>query len=221
MTDRNTKTIHTVQEVIADTLRRSIVEGEYKPGDRLIQDELAERYGVSRIPVREALRTLSAEGLLTFHRRRGAIVTALSREDLQEVMNIRSVLEGMATRLAAERATPEDLECIREAFHRLEAARDDPALYFQRNSEFHAAILDAARSPRLKEMVMNIRNTVEPVARRYLIVPGRVHVAHSDHETILTVIENRDADAAERAAREHTLHVLAGILHDYVGGEAT
>jgi DNA-binding GntR family transcriptional regulator len=209
------KPIRTAQEVITDTLRQSILDGEFKPGDRLIQDEIADRYGVSRIPVREAMRTLSAEGLLTFSSRRGAIVTALSAEDIEEILSIRAVLEGMANRLAAERATEKELEKIRQIFHNLEAARGDVGLYFQCNNEFHEAILDAAHSPRLKELITNLRNSVEPVARRFLIAAGRVEIAHHDHLEILETLENRDLQAAERVAAGHTQHVLAGILDDY------
>ena len=209
------KSIRTAQEVITDTLRQSIIEGEFKPGDRLIQDEIADRYGVSRIPVREAMRTLSAEGLLTFSSRRGAIVTALSAADIEEILSIRAVLEGMATRLTTERATEKELDKIRQVFHRLEAARGDVELYFQYNFEFHEAILEAAHSPPLKELVTNLRNAVEPVARRYLIAAGRVEIAHHDHLEILEALERRNPQAAGHVAAGHTQHVLAGILDDY------
>lgn len=207
--------IRTVQEVIADTLRDAILTGEFRPGDRLIQDELAERYGVSRIPLREAMRTLSAEGLVTFSSRRGAIVTALTPEDIKEILSIRAVLEGMGARLAAERGTPEEISRVRQAFHRLEAARGDVRLYFECNYEFHRAILDAAHSPRLKELIFNLRNAVEPVARRYLIAAGRVETAHRDHADLLSALEQGDPDAAEQIASGHAQHVLSGILDDY------
>jgi len=209
------KPIQTAQEVITDTLRQSIIDGEFKPGDRLIQDEIAERYGVSRIPVREAMRTLSAEGLVTFSSRKGAIVTPLSAADIEEILSIRAVLEGMATRLATECATEKELDKIRQVFHRLETARGDVELYFQCNYEFHEAILEAAHSPRLKELITTLRNSVEPVARRYLIAAGRVEIAHHDHLEILEALERRNALAAEHVAAGHTQHVLAGILDDY------
>lgn len=210
------KVFQTVQETIADTLRESIINGEYKPGDRLVQDDIADRYGVSRIPVREAMRTLSAEGMLTFFSRRGAIVTALSKDDIKEILSIRGVLEGMAACLAVERATAEEVERIREAFGELEASQDDPELYFQGNWAFHQAILEAAHSPRLREIINNLRNTVEPVARRYLIATGRVEIAHKDHQALVNAIESRDSKAAEVVATGHTQHVLAGILQDYM-----
>ena len=209
------KPIQTAQEVITDTLRQSIIDGEFKQGDRLIQDEIAERYGVSRIPVREAMRTLSAEGLVTFSSRKGAIVTSLSAADIEEILSIRAVLEVMATRLATECATEKELDKIRQVFHRLEAARGDVELYFKCNYEFHEAILEAAHSPRLKELITTLRNSVEPVARRYLIAAGRVEIAHHDHLEILEALERRNPLAAEHVAAGHTQHVLAGILDDY------
>jgi DNA-binding GntR family transcriptional regulator len=207
--------MRTVQEIIAEDLRKSIIGGEFHPGDRLVQDEIATRYGVSRIPVREAFRTLSAEGLVTFHRRRGAIVTMLTREDIQEILSIRSVLEGMGTRLAAERITPKQLERVCEIFKKMEASRDNPERFFKLNFEFHAAILDGAQSPRLKEIIVNLRNTVETVARQYLARAERVETAHGDHAAILEALENHDVEAAEQLASRHTQHVLAGILDDY------
>jgi len=211
----NEQQIPTVQEVVVDTLRQSIVEGKLKPGDRLVQDEIATRYGVSRIPVREAFRTLAAEGLVTFHPRRGVIVRELTREDVEEIIALRGILEGMVTRMAAEKATPAQLEVIRQWLEELEAARDDPDRYFQINYDFHGAILDAAHRPHFKALIMNLRNSMEPIARRYLAPAGRVEIAHADHKAIFEAIAQHDCETAERLASNHTKHVLVGILKDW------
>lgn len=209
--------IQTVHETIADRLRQAIIDGELRPGDRLLQDELATRYGVSRIPVREVLRTLAAEGLVTFNERHGVIVTELTAEDIEEIYSIRMSLEAMATRLAAQRITPEQLEELRQAMNELEAASSEPGHYFQLNYEFHAIILDAARRPRLKTMITNLRNCAEPAARRYLDPAGRVGIAHEDHRALYEALARHDAEAAERLAAAHGEHIMRGILADMNG----
>jgi len=208
--------IPTVQEVVVETLRQAILDGRLKPGERLLQDDIAARYGVSRIPVREAFRTLAAEGLVTFHQRRGAIVTELRRADVEEILSIRAVLEGMAVRAAAERVTPEELECIRRSLEDLNAARDTPERYFQLNYAFHASILDAAHRPHTAALVKKLRNTIETVTRKYLDPVGRVEIVHKDHSAIFEALSRHDAEAAERLCIEHTRHVLEGILADWI-----
>ncbi len=215
------KKIPTVQEAVVDDLRQAILEGRLKPGERLVQDEIAAQYGVSRIPVREAFRTLAAEGLVTFHQRRGAIVTALSRDDIIEILNLRAVLEGMAVRAAAECVTPQQLAIIGEKLEALDEARNEPEMYFQLNYAFHAAILDAAHRPHTAALVKKLRNTMETVARQYLDPKGRVELVHHDHTAIYDALVRHDADKAEELAIAHTNHVLEGILADFKDPEST
>jgi DNA-binding GntR family transcriptional regulator len=209
------KTIPTIQRVVVDSIRESILDGSLKPGDRLVQDEIAAQFGVSRIPIREAFRTLAAEGLVTFEQRRGVIVTELSKEDVQEIMSIRAVLEGIACRSAAEKASTEQLETIHDCLKELEKARHEPEKYYHLNSAFHAAILDASHQPHTAALVMKFRNMMETVARMYLDPVGRVEIVHTDHRSIYEALFRRDVDEAERLIKDHTEHVLKGILVDW------
>jgi DNA-binding GntR family transcriptional regulator len=209
------KTIPTIQRVVVDSIRESILDGSLKPGDRLVQDEIAAQFGVSRIPIREAFRTLAAEGLVTFEQRRGVIVTELSKEDVKEIMSIRAVLEGLACRAAAERATAEQLETIHDCLTELEKARHEPEKYYHLNSAFHAAILEASHQPHTAALVMKFRNMMETVARMYLDPVGRVEIVHTDHRSIYEALFRRDPDEAERLIKDHTEHVLKGILVDW------
>jgi len=209
------KTIPTIQRVVVDSLRESILDGSLKPGIRLVQDEIASQFGVSRIPIREAFRTLAAEGLVTFEQRRGVIVTELSKADVEEIMTIRAVLEGMACRAAAEKATPGQLDNILQGLRKLEEARQEPEKYYHLNSAFHAAILEASHQPHTAALVMKFRNMMETVARMYLDPVGRVEIVHTDHRAIYEALLRHDADEAERLIVEHTQHVLKGILADW------
>jgi DNA-binding GntR family transcriptional regulator len=209
------KTIPTIQRVVVDSLRQSILDGSMKPGERLVQDDIATQFGVSRIPIREAFRTLAAEGLVTFEQRRGIIVTELSRDDIEEILSVRAVLEGMACRAAAECATSEQLEVIHQELDDLNNARNEPEQYYQFNYAFHEAILSASNRPHTAALVKKFRNMIETVARLYLDPAGRVEIVHTDHQALYEAIANHDADEAERLAIEHTRHVLKGILADW------
>lgn len=209
------KTIPTIQKVVVDSLRESILDGTLKPGERLVQDEIATSFGVSRIPIREAFRTLAAEGLVTFEQRRGIIVTELTKADVEEIMRVRAVLEGMACRAAAEKATPKQLEKIMNGLHRLEEARHEPEQYYQLNSAFHVAILEAANQPHTAAVVMKFRNMMETVNRLYLDPVGRVEIVHQDHRALYEALVNHDADLAEKLIKDHTEHVLKGIMADW------
>lgn len=213
------KTIPTIQKVVVDSLRESILDGSLKPGERLVQDDIATQFGVSRIPVREAFRTLAAEGLVTFEQRRGVIVTELTREDVEEIMKVRAVLEGMACRAAAERATPKQLEKILKGLKKLESARHEPEQYYHLNSFFHSAILEAANQPHTAALVMKFRNMMETVARLYLDPVGRVEIVHEDHRALYEALARHDPDQAEQLIKDHTDHVLKGIMADWQEAE--
>jgi DNA-binding GntR family transcriptional regulator len=209
------RTIPTIQRVVVDSLRSSILDGTLKPGERLVQDEIATQFGVSRIPIREAFRTLAAEGLVTFEQRRGVIVTELNRADVEEIMRVRAVLEAMACRAAAERATPEQLEEINQGLMELEKARHEPEKYYHLNSAFHSAILEASNQPHTAALVMKFRNMMETVARLYLDPVGRVEIVHQDHRLLYEALVRHDSDEAEKLIKEHTEHVLKGIMADW------
>lgn len=189
---RGTKNL---RETVAQGVRVAIMVGQYPPGSPLGEADLAERFGVSRGPVREALIQLEKEYLVRSYPNRGVFVTALTEHEFDERVRLRSVLEPMALEGARERATPGELGVIREHLHRLEAtaATGDQAAYLARDYEFHLAIWDVCGSPLLKDMLVQISAPVFVfegiVADRYrraaydIVSDARAHQGIMDYLT--------------------------------------
>lgn len=139
-------------EIVRDGLRQAILDGEYAAGAQLRQDEVAARFGISRIPVREALRQLEAEGLVTLIANKGAVVTTLSLEEVLELLDIRVALECRALKLAIPSLAIEDFEHLQEIldFYEIEA---EPQGWSELNKSFHFGLYDACRRPRLLSMI--------------------------------------------------------------------
>jgi DNA-binding GntR family transcriptional regulator len=200
----------TREEAAADTLRNAILRGTFRPGDKLDQQELADRLGVSRSPVREALRTLAAEELVTLVAHRGALVAERCRAELEELLYIRVLLEGAAAERAAPRmdgARLEKLESILGAADRTGEYAEVLAL----NNEFHTTIYEAFPQPRLISLIQKLRNRVAPYNRLYLDAPGRKEAAWDDHRRILEACRRRDGAGAREETRRHLERVFAGL----------
>lgn len=192
----------TVPTVIADRLRAAILSGSLAAGERVNQDRVAAEAGVSHIPVREALRSLEAEGLVTFHPRRGFFVAALSVEDAQELGELRATLEGLAARHAVPRATAADLEAAEAQIERSEAA-ESLAVWSEANWRFHRLLYAPCRRPRLLETLDGLWRASD----RYLRVvwqeaawQGR---SQDEHRAILAAFRAGDARRAERLVARH------------------
>lgn len=213
----------TMQEIVTEKLRDAILHGELTPGEKLVQDELARRYGVSRMPVREACRTLEGEGLVTFHPHRGVAVTELSAEEIREVFSIRLLLEGMATRQAATHMTEEVAGELRSLLIQLEAAQDDADRYLDLNQSFHYELFRAARRPRLIALIKDLRNIVQPYLRLHLLARGRVAESLAEHRAIFEACAERKGAEAEKRAQDHlkrSLKALLASLPEERSGEA-
>lgn len=183
-------------------LRNAILSSELSPGTKLNQSELAERYGVSRIPVRDALRLLAAQGFVEFTERSGASVTNLSVADLQELYELREAVEPLASRLAVPNVGRAQLLRMAECFRRMESL-DDPEAWLTANADFHGQIYNQSARPRMVSLVESLRAQTD----RYL----RLHLEHLDqrnhlweeHRLILEAAERRDAETLERVTRDH------------------
>ncbi len=202
----------TLQEIITERLRNAILRGELKPGEKLGQEELARHYGVSRMPIREAFRTLEGESLVTFHPHRGVVVTELSVEEIKEVFSIRDLLEGMATRLAAMEMTEEIAAELQTVVSQAEAARDEPDRYLDFNNSFHYKLFSAARRPRLVALIKDLRNTVQPYLHLHLAAKGRLQESLDEHWAIYEACIAGDKEQAERLARGHLQSSLKALL---------
>jgi DNA-binding GntR family transcriptional regulator len=186
-------------------LRNAILEERLKPGQRIIERKVADKLSVSRTPVREAIRKLEQEGLVNYVPNRGAIVASLSATDVWEIYTIRSVLEGLAVRLAAQHLNSADMAEIEELMSQMEQALNEgdyPKLDKIHNA-FHRRIIAAARSPKLEEMVLKQADYVAMFTRLGYNAPGRRWEARDEHRQMCRALKKRDVDEAERIARRH------------------
>lgn len=204
-----------------------LMRGEIAPRSLLREAELARQLGMSRTPVREALRRLMAEGFLRAAPQGGFVVVELTREDLMNIYPVRGVLEGLAARLAARHASRVDiarLEELAEAMERARLAGDDGQLA-KLNSQFHDAVAQASHNRHLQAMLANIREVFEGYRPFALIHPGRRDAAHSEHCELLAALKARDEASAAKIAEEHVRRALmvrlsaAGDTSSHVGTE--
>lgn len=197
-------------------LERLIVQGALKSGQRLSEPDIAKRFRTSRSPVREALRRLEQVGLVVIEPRRGASVKAPNERDISDMLAIREALEGMAARLAAERAETEDIA-------RLEACIADPAATDEQSSlalvDFHEALAQAAHNPALQAMLRGSLNLFRMVRAIPVDHHARKMRAAEEHAAVVAAIAARDPDAAEAAARRHIRTMRAQLLE--AGGGLT
>lgn len=198
----------TLREAVADAIREMIRSGDLEPGDRLVEDRLAEQLGVSRNPVREAIRALEATGLVEVIPRRGAYVAALDPEQACELLELRALLESYAARLAARRRTPDDLDRLREVLDdgRRATEQGDIVSAARAHRDFHLAIETAARHPHLGPVVEPLRAQTELVFS--VLVDHRGLLGWEQHVDIMRAIELGDEEAASRATERHMESVL-------------
>jgi DNA-binding GntR family transcriptional regulator len=190
---------------------RDIRAGRLSPGDRLIETELAARFGMSRTPVREAIRRLEADGLVVHLPRLGATIRTLDHSEISELYETRAILESSAARLAARAASAIELDeigAIQQAM--AEATLNDDR--YRLNQNFHAAIRDAARNRFLVQAVQAVQKTLLILGRSTMEDPYRAQAAIAEHADILTTLIARDGDAAERAMRLHIERAHAARL---------
>jgi DNA-binding GntR family transcriptional regulator len=190
---------------VAAALREAISRGELKPGERLLQERLAEQLAVSRTPLREALHRLEQEGLVVLSRGRGVEVRRLDDAQVIELYEVREMLDGLAARLAAQRSTPAERRAIERVLREMEraVARWDPHTWLLCNLRFHEQVLAAAHNQTLAESLRLVRLSAQAFYPTVLLNRERAQVALAEHRRILAAIERRDPEAAEREGRLH------------------
>lgn len=202
----------TAHEFVRETLRQAILSGSVPGGTRLVQADLAEQLEVSTTPVREALRDLASEGLIQFDPHRGGIVHEISNEELQEVYDLRMLLEVEAMRLAAERITPQHLLKAQVIHERMLADPWSPG-WVTLNRDFHLTIYEAAGSPRLLAILRGLLDaSVMYVSAAALEVPDLRTRANNDHAEILEALESHDAARAVAHIEEH-MNIPRSVLN--------
>lgn len=205
----------TIRERVYARLRQAIVEGYFAPGERLIQDKLAEQLGVSRSPVREAIRRLESEGLVEVAPVRGVTVINMPLDEAIGLYDLREVLEGLAARLAARNITPQELSELRGCVVRMEQLlppKAAPHRWVEENSRFHEIIVRASRNRKLTELLPVLRESIGVLCRAIESNPSRVAEAMREHEAILAAIAARDPEEAERLGRQHIVCSKNAVL---------
>lgn len=193
-----------VAENVYQRLRSAIVDGDYRPNERLIEAELAEKLDASRTPVRESLQRLHNEGLVKLSRR-SWIVREHSASEIMQIYDIRTPLEGYAARLAAERATDEEVDhiCALNDKLTLELAMDDRSRFIRLHDEFHTAVYDAAANPSLAKLIVVYRDHQFNRRVVHLYTPDHLRVSITSHADIVDALRKRDGDRIEQVTRTH------------------
>lgn len=194
-----------LRDVIFDTLRDAIISGELKPGERLMEVQLAEKMGVSRTPVREAIRKLELEGWVLMTARKGASVSGLSMKDIMDVLEVRAALDGEAAFLAASRIKDDELKDLKtiEAQFAKNVEKGNFQDMIKKDVEFHEAIYRSSRNDKLMQLVSNLREQVHRFRIMYtkdFSTPGNLV---KEHIEIFEAITSRDGQKAQKAAYAH------------------
>ena len=207
----------TLAESLRVRLEEAIADGRLAPGSRLDEQEIAQRFGVSRTPVREAFRLMAASNLVELRGRQGATVRAIKAQALIEMFQVMAELEGLCARLAARRVSPAWGEQISDIHQRLVVignGRDLDAFY-DINQEFHEAIYEASRNVFLADQTRKLRNQVAAYRRRVTHMPNRVADTVREHEAIMQAILTHDPERAHSAMRDH-VNLLGYNLLDFL-----
>jgi len=192
-------------DIVYETLRDAIISRILKPGERLMETELAEEMGVSRTPVREAMRKLELESYIVMIPRKGAYVAGLSIKDINNLFEIRGALESLAAGLAASRATHEEIEemerdLVMEANH---FRTSDVINTIEVDTNFHELIYKASKNIRLQNMIKDLRDQIQRYRTTSLAVPGRMKYALTEHRRIVEAIADGNVQEAQIATIEH------------------
>ena len=197
-------------EEVAERLREQIFAHQMAPGSWVDEQSLALQLGISRTPMREAIKVLAAEGLITMYMNRGAYVTEVDRRDLEQIFTVLSLLEGQAVKETALRATEDQLTELDNLHHRLEKAAADRDLdqFFEINVKFHELIQGIAGNRWMNNTIADLRKVLKLQRRDSLNRTGRMQNSVIEHRQILQAILKRDPIAAEAAMRKHLAHGL-------------
>jgi DNA-binding GntR family transcriptional regulator len=210
-----------LQEKVYEHLKKAILAGEIQPGERLLETRLAESLGVSRIPVREAIRKLEREGLIVVFARRGVYASTLSSGDIDEVYRVRAVLEGLAARQAAEHRGGAQLARLDEILSQMkaQAAAGDSDGLFSTGRAFHEAVLAAASNAKLAMLMDLMRGQIERVRQVRMKVSHRTHDVFREYTAIRDAIAAGDGDSAETEMRAHVERPRKDLIRMMQGAE--
>ena len=205
-----------LREVVCETLREAIRSGVLKPGERLMEIQLADELGVSRTPVREAMRKLELEGYVIMLPRRGTYVANISIRDINEVFEIRTTLDALASGLAAERITEEELEQLERLLVSIgeNIEKRNMKKVVEDDMEFHDLLYKASRNQRLVGIISNLREQMTRFRSMSMSYPGRLKKTLEEHSRLVEAIAQRDVELAQKLAVEHMENSEQTLLID-------
>ena len=194
-----------LRDVVFNTLRQAILKGELAPGERLMEIQLADRLGVSRTPIREAIRKLELEGLVLMIPRKGAEVAKISEKSLKDVLEVRRAMEELAIELACQRMSGDDIRNLSDANARFGAAVEggEPMEMAEADEHFHDIIYEGTENVRLIQLLNNLREQMYRYRLEYVKDIDKRQILLSEHERILKAVKERKVAEAKELMREH------------------
>ncbi len=212
--DENENSLYSLRGKVFFKLQNDILNGKYKAGDSLIETKLSEDMGVSRTPIREAIRQLELEGLVRTVPNKGAVVKGITKKDIEDIYTIRMMIEGLAAKWAAENITEEELDELKETveLERFYTEKEDTAHILQFDSKFHEIIFRASKSQPLMHTLSNFHHYVRRARNASLSMPGRALEALKEHRLILKAIEERKTEIAEKLTVQHIKNASKSVL---------
>ncbi|MCP9760840.1 GntR family transcriptional regulator [Aquitalea sp. S1-19] len=211
----------TLTSAVTESLRKRILLGEFADGQQLRQEALSNEYGVSRVPVREALRQLEAEGLIQIIDHKGALVSKLSFEDVQELLEIRAMLESSVLMASIPRQTQEDLDLAEQTLKAFELAlaEHDVKQWGELNSRFHLALYRSADRPNTLSLIESLHNKTDRYTRMQILFTHTMEQAHAEHTRLLQLCRS---GAAKDAGEFVHFHILSAgrALEAYLKGQS-
>jgi DNA-binding GntR family transcriptional regulator len=206
-------------EVVYDTLRQAIIQGEYTPGARLVIDELANTLGVSQIPIREAMRQLEADGFVTIEPYVGATITPINAHFIFELFNLLESLEVICGHTAVRAMSDDDLNTLADLIDEMDGSLDNPEQWSQQNKRMHLFICECADTILTLKMMQKTLDHWDRLRLHYFkdVSGRRIGAAQQEHKQILAAFRSRDPEAVERALREHNRSALASYIQHLQG----
>lgn len=203
-----------LRDVVFNALREGILKGDLKPGERLMEKQLAEKMGVSRTPIREAIRKLELEGLVVMVPRKGAQVAEITPKDVKDVLEVRAALEDLAVRLACDKITDLEIKQLEKTVVEFDTAADENSLeaLVDLDIRFHDIIYNSTKNEKLQHIISNLREQMFRYRLAYLRNSGSHSTIKGEHKEMLAAIKERNADEACRIAKEHIANQEKGVI---------
>ena len=203
-----------LREAVFEAVRDAIISGKLSPGERLMEVQLAEEMGVSRTPVREAIRKLELEGFVEMMPHKGAYVAGISIKDIVDVFEVRAALEALASRLAAERITEDELGQLERSIVSISEVSDGQNIeaIVESDTGFHDIIYQASRNDKLMQFIAHLKEQIKRFRTTSLALPGRTETALEEHRQIMKALSERNADVVADLSRRHIEHAKSSIL---------